>query len=131
MLACLQIVCFLSAVTGLTYSVKIMEGPSDDMYEYLYYPKAKFSDIDIENFESQYFNTGSMWALYDKEPLKKELEEGSFSSLGIFVYTEKDSSDNKIRETIRQLDGYENTKIVLYRFSYSVKTNIYNKESVL
>lgn len=119
----------LSAVTGLTYSMKMMESPSDNMYEYLYYPKAKFSDVDIENFKSQYFNTGSMWALCDKEPSRKELEEGSFSSLGIFVYTEKDSSDNEIREKVRQLDGYENIEIVLYRFSYSVKTNIYNKEN--
>ena len=86
----------LSAVTGLTYSVKIMEGPSDDMYEYLYYPTIRFSETDMKNFEAQYFNTGSMWALCDKEPSEEELQDGSFASLGILVYAEKDSSDNEI-----------------------------------
>lgn len=117
----------LSAVTGHPYTARSIHDGENNKYKHLYYPKDKFTEDDILNYESQYFQTGTQWIICENEPSKEGLKTQNDEIAGIAVYVKEGATDDDVKNAVRKISGTPDTEIVLYRYKGYIKTYLYDK----
>lgn len=83
----------LTIITNKQYNWKCLKGCSQGEWNYIYYPTEIYSEKDIEDFEYEYFNTGTEWIV-------TECEDGEETS----YYTHTCSNDESRIELAQWLE---------------------------
>ena len=94
---------FLAAILILKqkpYSFRTIRGCCQGDWADILYPSEEFTDDDVKNFESEYFNLGSQWIIHDEttDP------EGPEDIDGYSIYCH-DSDENAVRSEIASATG--------------------------
>lgn len=110
---CDNIVCdVLSIVSGERYDCRTIRGSSQGDWNTVYYAVSAWNDEALENFETEYFNTGSEWIIHD-EPNEPEAPE---DITGYSVYCHGWNTDG-IRREIAECAGVSPEDVVLYEYA--------------
>ena len=115
----------LSLLTGKAYDCTMIRGCCQGDWQYMYYPVSEWDSEAIEEFESEYFNTGSEWCINSDgyEPYDPESEDPE-SMDGFWAYTCK-WDDEDIKRWIGEMVGANPEDVVLYKWVGRRYTNVY------
>lgn len=104
----------MSIVTGKKWDYKTIRGTCQSDWNYIYYPVDEWDDEGLNNFETEYFNTGSEWIVDDEDYNPKESKPLDISGYCIYCH----SWDNDgIRKEIADSAGVKPEEVVLYGFT--------------
>ena len=121
----------LSLLTEREYVWKQITGSCQSDWQYIYYPSDEYDKKAIEQLESEYFNEGTEWLVYE-EPV--EIEESEMEnaceiaededSLAFTVYCTSWNDEEK-RKEIADGIGCNPDEVLLFSFDHYVKQPIY------
>lgn len=98
----------LTLITGCPYAYRTLRGSVQGEWQYVFYPKNKYSDKDIRQLEIEYFNLGSEWIIHDGDDIPQEPDD--IKGYSIYCYSED------IRKEIAESAGVKPEDVVLYEF---------------
>lgn len=102
---------FLELLNGKEYAAATIRGCCQGEWQKIIFPSS-WTPAAVEEFETEYFNTGSEWTIHDEEDDPESPEEIS----GYTVYCHG-WSDDQIRAEIAEAAGENPADVVLYKFS--------------
>ena len=105
-----RIVAALELMTGRKWDVVTLRGCSQGDYIDCYYPRDKYSRKALDILETEYFNTGEEWTVYDGDPD----ENPDADHFSMYVYSWKD--DEK-RQEIADAAGGDAADVELHEFT--------------
>lgn len=103
----------LSTVTEHEWGHKTIRGSSQNDWNCIYYPVKEWNEVTLEVFETEYFNEGSEWIIYDGE------EEFS-------AYCTSWNEEG-IRKEIAKITGEKPENIIMYAFDGYTRTAKYRE----
>lgn len=117
-----EIICkVLSIVDGRLWDWKTIRGSTQSDWNEVFFPVDDWGEKELKEFESQYFNTGREWIVYEQgEDPKKE------DAFGYSVYC-VGFTDYEIKKEIAEAAGEKPENVVLYKFSGYSKTAKYEE----
>ena len=106
-----------SIVLGKEYEHGTIRGCCQGDWQEVFYPVENWTDKELENFETEYFNTGEEWMVHDELQDPESPEEIS----GWTVYCHG-WRDEDVRKEIADAAGADPADVVMYRHAgtYSV-----------
>lgn len=110
----------LSIVTGQPWECTTLRGCCQSDWQYAFYPANAWNRAQLDDFETEYFNTGTEWRICDAEEPDDAAE---------YVYTHAWNVDAQ-RQEIADAIGREPEEIEMFRFSGYTRTACY-KEVIL
>lgn len=111
----------LSIVSGEEYDYRTIRGCCQSDWNTVYYAVSAWNDEALENFETEYFNTGSEWIIHDESDEPKAPEDIS----GYSVYCHGWNNDS-IRREIAECAGVSPEDIVMYEYAGYHKVSEYH-----
>lgn len=100
----------LELITGESYSLRTLRGCSQSEWIDCYYPRNKYSTKDMERLETEYFNTGEEWTIYDDDPN----ENPDAESFSMYIYS---WDDDEKRKEIAAAAGGDPADVELHAFT--------------
>lgn len=97
----------LSIYTGIKWEWTIISGCCQSEWQIIYYPVGKYSDKNIDIFETGYFNTGTEWIIHDDDYIPESPED--ISGYRVYCYTFDP------RKELAEFLGVPLEDIVMYR----------------
>ena len=106
-----------SIVLGKNYEHATICGCCQRDWNDVFYPADDWSREALENFETEYFNTGSEWIVHDEKEAPENPED--ISGWGVYCHG---WNDEQIRKEIADAAGGDPADVVLYKHAgtYSV-----------
>lgn len=117
----------LSLLSGDEYDCCCIRGCCQGDWNYIYYPKNKYSDIEIRHIECEYFNTGSEWIL--NEDFYADITEPDEIS-GYSVYVHEYGYDNikaEIKSMVESCEGVDVDEVILFEHSGYTRISNYTR----
>ena len=114
-----------SIVLGKRYSHTTITGCCQREWNDVFYPADEWNREALENFETEYFNTGSEWMVHDEDGEPSDPEDIS----GWTVYCH-DWHEEGIRKEIADAAGCKPEDVVMYRISKTRRVTVCEYEAV-
>lgn len=121
----------LEAMTGKEYDYTQISGCCQSDWQYIYYPADDYDFKAIEQLESEYFNTGEEWLIFE-EPVEIEESEKEnaceiaeeIDSFTYTTYVTAWNDEEKCKEIADEI-GCNPDEVLLFFFDHYVKQPIY------
>lgn len=110
----------LSIVTGKEWDYGTIHGSYQGDWNYAFYLKEAWTDEELRNLETMYFNTGSEWIIHDEETEPETAEDIS----GFSVYC-CGWNDDQIKQEIANAAGGSVDDVILYKYAGSRSIPVY------
>ena len=114
-----------SVVLGKRYGHTTIRGCCQRDWNYVFYPVDEWSQKDLENFEAEYFNTGSEWMVHDEDGEPENAEDIS----GWTVYCH-DWHEEGIRKEIADAAMCKPEDVIMYRIANTRRVTVCEYEAV-
>lgn len=114
-----------TVVLGKRYEQRTIRGCCQGEWNYVYYPADEWTREALDNFETEYFNTGSEWMVHDEDGEPDDPEDIS----GWTVYCH-DWHEEGIRKEIADAAGCKPEDVVMYRISNTRRVTVCEYEAV-
>ena len=114
----------LSIVTGEEWSCKQIRGCCQPEWNCIFYPVAQWSKEAIEEFEVEYFNTGTEWIVDDGDFDPESDIPENINSCSVYCTA---WNEDGIKKQIADGEGLDMEDIVLYAFEGYAKTPLYRE----
>lgn len=110
----------LRLITGKEWNTKTINGCCQGDWQRVFYEVEKWSPEALENFETEYFNTGSEWIVHDEEAEPESPEDIN----GYSIYCHGWNED-QIRQEIADAEDKKPEEVVLFAFKSYARIPIY------
>lgn len=105
-----------SILTGKQYDFQCIRGCCQSDWNYVYYVHDEWTDIEIDKFCTEYFNTGTEWMIYEEEDVDSP----------VYYYTHYWDVDLS-RDELAEMIGCKPEEIQMFEFAGYVKTPKYTE----
>lgn len=110
----------LRLITGKEWNTKTINGCCQGDWQRVFYEVEKWSPEALENFETEYFNTGSEWIVHDEEAEPESPEDIN----GYSIYCHGWNED-QIRQEIADAEDKKPEEVILFAFKSYARIPIY------
>lgn len=101
----------LEIITGKSWGHSTIRGCCQGDWQKVVYPSDEWTKAALEEFETEYFNTGSEWVIHDEDGEPKDL--GEISGYNMYCHG---WNDDQIRAEILKEAGKDGDEVILYKF---------------